>query len=122
MFGQDDDMDDDAAVANSIQHAVDVTKYHIIYMSLSVLYPVQEEIKKSIQYTSQKDVHMVYAAGNDGDGNPTTNEIYCYPTMTKETISVAAVWKEDGFFYTLSPLVNPIHWWIIKRLVPMLFH
>jgi len=98
VFGQDGELDGDAAVAKSIRHAVDVTQCHIINMSLSVSYPLREEVKKSIKYAAKKGVHLVCAAGNDGDGDPTTNEIYCYPAMMKETISVAAVRKDDGFF------------------------
>jgi subtilisin family serine protease len=97
VFGEDGDIDGNTAVVKSIRHAVDKTKCHVINMSLSVGYPVRTDIQKAIQYAYKKGVHMVCAAGNDGDGNPTTDEIYSYPAIYKETISVAAVHKEDGF-------------------------
>ena len=39
---------------------------------------------------------MVCAAGNDGDGNPYTDELYTFPARFDETISVAACRKEEG--------------------------
>jgi subtilisin len=99
VFGEEGDIDGNMAVAKSIRHAVDITKCHIINMSLSVGYPVRSEVQKAIQYAYKKGVHMVCAAGNDGDGNPTTDEIYCYPALYKETISIAAVQREDGFLF-----------------------
>lgn len=41
-------------------------------------------------------MHLVCAAGNDGDGNEHTDELYTYPARFDETISVAAVRKEKG--------------------------
>lgn len=39
---------------------------------------------------------MVCAAGNSGDGDATTNEMFAFPARWKETISVAAVKKVNG--------------------------
>ena len=97
VFGQDGDFDGDTAIAKSIRSAVDVDKCHVINMSLRCSYPVRPDVKKAIKYAKKKGVHMVCAAGNDGDGDPNTNELYSYPARFDETISVAAVRKEDGF-------------------------
>ena len=50
VFGEEGEIDSTMAVAKSIRHAVDITKCHIINMSLSVGYPVRTEIQKAIQY------------------------------------------------------------------------
>jgi len=97
VFGKDGDFDGDIAIAKSIRSAVDVDKCHLINMSLRCSYPVRPEIEKAIKYASKMGVHLICAAGNDGDGDPTTDETFTYPARFDETISVAAVRKEQGF-------------------------
>lgn len=96
VFGENGDFDTDLAIAKSIRSAVDIDKCHVINMSLRCSYPVLPEIAKAVMYAKKKGVHMVCAAGNDGDGNPLTDELYSFPALFDETISVAAVQKEDG--------------------------
>ena len=96
VFGKDGDFDGDTAIAKSIMSAVDVDRCHVINMSLRCSYPVRSEIRKAVKYAYKKGVHMVCAAGNDGDGNAATDEPYTYPARFSETISVAAVRKEEG--------------------------
>lgn len=96
VFGEEGDFDGDRAIAKSIISAVDVDKCHIINMSLRCSFPVRPEIKKAIRYAYKKGVHMVCAAGNDGDGNRLTDELYTYPARFDETMSVAAVRKDKG--------------------------
>lgn len=97
VFGADGNFDGDLAIAKSIRSAVDVDKCHVINMSLRCSYPVRPAIRKAVQYAYKKGVHMVCAAGNDGDGLASTDEVYTYPAMFDETISVAAVRKSEGF-------------------------
>jgi len=97
VFGKDGDSDGDLAIAKSIRVAVDIDKCHVINMSLRCSYPVRPEIKKAIRHAHKKGVHLICAAGNDGDGNPLTDEPYTFPARFDETISVAAVRKEKGF-------------------------
>jgi len=96
VFGNDGDFDGDTAIAKSIRSAVDVDKCHVINMSLRCSYPVRPEIKKAVKYAYKKGVHMVCAAGNDGDGNAATDEPYTFPARFDETLSVAAVRREEG--------------------------
>jgi len=96
VFGDEGDLDGDAAIAKSIRTAVDTDKCHVINMSLRCSYPVRPEIEKAIKYAYKKGVHLVCAAGNDGDGNRFTDELFTYPARFDETISVAAVRKEEG--------------------------
>ena len=96
VFGEEGDFDGDQAIAKSIYSAVNVDKCHIINMSLRCSFPVRPEIKKAIRYAYKKGVHMVCAAGNDGDANRLTDELYTYPARFDETISVAAVRKGKG--------------------------
>jgi len=96
VFGAAGSIDGDAAIAKSIRSAVDIDKCHVINMSLRCSYPVRPEVKKAVQHAKRKGVHMVCAAGNDGDGDPTTDEPYTFPARFDATISVAAVRKEKG--------------------------
>ncbi|KAL7545931.1 hypothetical protein ACHAWF_009278 [Thalassiosira exigua] len=85
-------------VAFAIRQAVD-DGCQVINMSLRAGYPrplCNDELRSAVKYAAKKGVVMVCAAGNDGDGDPTTNETRCYPALWKETISVAAVKKSDG--------------------------
>ena len=96
VFGEEGDFDGDLAIAKSIRSAVDIDKCHVINMSLRCSYPVRPEIKKAIKHAYKKGVHLVCAAGNDGDGNMVTDELFTFPARFDETISVAAVRKEQG--------------------------
>eukprot|EP00536_Pseudo-nitzschia_multiseries_P007818 jgi/Psemu1/305254/fgenesh1_kg.188_\ len=96
VFGNAGDFSGDVAIAKSIRSAVDIDKCHVINLSLRCSYPVLPEIKKAVRYARRKGVHMVCAAGNSGDGKPQTDEIYTYPAFFDETISVAAVCKDEG--------------------------
>ena len=96
VFGQDGDVDGDTAIAKSIMQAVEIDKCHVINMSLRCSYPVRPLVKKAIQHAYRQGVHLVCAAGNDGDGQAATDELYTFPARFDETISVAAVRKEQG--------------------------
>jgi len=96
VFGKNGDFDGDVAIAKSIRSAVDIDKCHVINLSLRCSYPVLPEIKKAVKYAKRKGVHMICAAGNSGDGNSQTDEVYSFPARFDETISVAAVRKEAG--------------------------
>eukprot|EP00531_Pseudo-nitzschia_arenysensis_P001960 CAMPEP_0116131770 /NCGR_PEP_ID=MMETSP0329-20121206/9187_1 /TAXON_ID=697910 /ORGANISM="Pseudo-nitzschia arenysensis, Strain B593" /LENGTH=518 /DNA_ID=CAMNT_0003626231 /DNA_START=232 /DNA_END=1788 /DNA_ORIENTATION=- len=96
VFGQDGEDDGDTAIAKSIMQAVEVDKCQVINMSLRCSYPVRPLVQKAIQHAYKQGVHLVCAAGNDGDGNESTDELYTFPARFDETISVAAVRKEQG--------------------------
>jgi subtilisin family serine protease len=95
VFGAEG-IDGDLGIANSIRSAVDVDKCHVINMSLRCSYPVRPEVKRAIRYAYKKGVHLVCAAGNSGDGFSFTDETFTFPARFEETISVAAVRKEEG--------------------------
>jgi subtilisin family serine protease len=67
-------------------------------------------VKKAVEYAKKKGVHLICAAGNSGDGDPTTNELNSYPARWNETISVAAVKKEGrlpvAYFSESNPEVD----------------
>jgi subtilisin family serine protease len=96
VFGGQGNLDGDNAIAAAIREAVDVDRCHVINMSLRVSYPIVPAVKQAVEYAYSKGVHMVCAAGNSGDGDPTTNELYAFPARWPETISVAAVKMEGG--------------------------
>lgn len=96
VFGQDGEDDGDTAIAKSIMQAVELDKCQVINMSLRCSYPVRPIVQKAIQHAYRQGVHLVCAAGNDGDGNESTDELYTFPARFDETISVAAVRKERG--------------------------
>lgn len=110
VFGAEGEMDGDNAIAASIMEAVDVDQCHVINMSLRVSYPIVPAVRKAVEYAYAKGVHMVCAAGNSGDGDPTTNELYAFPARWKETISVAAVKKAGklpvAYFSESNPEVD----------------
>jgi len=92
VFGENG-IDGDKAIAESIRMATD-DGCQIINMSLRVSYPVREGVEAAVKYAAKKGVIMVCAAGNSGDGDALTNEMYAFPARWKETISVAAVSKK----------------------------
>lgn len=94
MFGENG-IDGDKAIAQSIRMATD-DGCQIINMSLRVSFPVREGVEEAVKYAAKKGVIMVCAAGNSGDGDPMTNEMYSFPARWTQTISVAAVSKKAG--------------------------
>lgn len=75
-------------VTNAILYAIE-QKVHIISMSLGSKIPdkfLLEAIKKAVE----KNILVVCAAGNEGDGNPSTDE-FRYPGGYNEVISVGAI-------------------------------
>lgn len=83
----------DTSIARSIYQAVD-DGCDVINMSLGG--PVASwEIGKAIKYAKKNKVHMIVAAGNEGDDNILTNE-RSWPAMRKEVLSIAAVGKYEG--------------------------
>jgi subtilisin family serine protease len=95
VFGGQGTLDGDHAIAAAIREAVDVDRCHVINMSLRVSYPIVPAVQQAVEYAYAKGVHMVCAAGNSGDGDPTTNELFAFPARWEETLSIAAV-KVEG--------------------------
>lgn len=67
--------DGDQAIAMAIRQAVE-DGCQIINMSLRVSYPIRGGVYEAVKYAHKKGVIMVCAAGNSGDGDPNTNEMY----------------------------------------------
>lgn len=88
-------LDGDHAIAKAILQACQ-DGCHIINMSLRCSYPIVPAVKEAVEFAHNRGVHMVCAAGNDGDGQVMTNELFCFPARWGETISVAAVGKKRG--------------------------
>ena len=63
------------AVAEAIRQAC-MDGCHVINMSFSV--PPTDDIQAAVKYAYCRNVHMVCAAGNSGDGDPLTNELSTY--------------------------------------------
>lgn len=78
-------------VVNAIYYAID-KKVDIISMSLGMSQSTKS-LEKAIKEAIDKDILVVCAAGNDGDGNANDFE-YSYPAAYKEVISVGAVDKK----------------------------
>lgn len=95
VFGATGDVGGDEAIAKSIRQAVE-DGCQVINMSLRVSFPIVPAVESAVKFAAGKGVIMVCAAGNSGDGDSMTNEMYAYPARWKETISVAAVKKSDG--------------------------
>jgi subtilisin family serine protease len=107
VFGKLGGLDGDLAIATAIREAVDKDHCHVINMSLRVSYPIVPAVQQAVQYAYKKGVYMVAAAGNSGDGDPTTNELYAFPARWAETISVAAVAKTNGLPVAYFSESNP---------------
>lgn len=109
VFGDSGDMDGDTAIATAIKQACD-DGCQVINMSLRVSFPIKPGVYDAIKYAASKNVIMVCAAGNSGDGDPTTNELYAYPARWKQTLSVAAVKKAKdlpvAYFSESNPQVD----------------
>jgi subtilisin family serine protease len=96
VFGETTgNMNPSQAVVEAIRESVK-DGCHIINMSLTVGYPYLPAIEQAVKDAAKKGVVMVCAAGNSGDGDPTTNEMFSFPARWKETISVAAAKKVNG--------------------------
>lgn len=75
VFGKDGELSGDEAVAAAIRQAVkDGCK--VINMSLRVSFPIVPAVRSAVEFAYSNKVIMVCAAGNSGDGDPTTNELY----------------------------------------------
>jgi len=106
VFGETGTMGGDEAIAKSIRQAVQ-DGCQIINMSLRVSYPIVPAVESAVKFAAGKGVVMVCAAGNSGDGDPTTNETRAYPARWKQTISVAAVKKSAGLPVAYFSESNP---------------
>ena len=80
VFGETGEYDGDNAIAMSIRQAV-ADGCQVINMSLRVSYPIVPAVESAVKFAASKGVHMVCAAGNSGDGDPTTNEMFTYVTV-----------------------------------------
>jgi len=98
VFGSTGDWEVDKAITTSIYEAV-FDKCNVINMSLGGRYP-SADMHAAVKYASSKGVIVVCAAGNEGDGDPLTNE-RSFPAMWGQTISIAAVSKKQNL-----PVVN----------------
>lgn len=75
VFGKDGELSGDDAVAAAIRKAVK-DGCNVINMSLRVSFPIVPTVRSAVEFAYSKGVIMVCAAGNSGDGDPTTNELY----------------------------------------------
>lgn len=78
-------------VVNAIYYAIE-QNVDIISMSLGMSNTTQK-LEKAVKEAVNKDILIVCAAGNEGDGNATDFE-YSYPAAYPEVISVGAVDKK----------------------------
>jgi subtilisin family serine protease len=53
-----------------------------------------KQLENAVKAAFDAGVVIVAAAGNDGDGDPNTNEV-CYPAKYPEVIAVAATYEDD---------------------------
>ena len=74
-FGEEGGWSIDEAISTSIYEAC-FDKCDVINMSLGGRWPSQS-IRTAVQYAHSQGVIIVCAAGNEGDGNPLTNERRC---------------------------------------------
>jgi len=107
VFGAEGGFTVDEAIVASIYEAV-LDKCDVINMSLGGRWP-SSNIRTAILYAHKNGVVVVCAAGNEGDGNPLTNE-RSFPALWDEVISIAAVAKEDDlpiiYFSNTNPQVD----------------
>ena len=80
-------------ITNAVNEAV-ADGCHIINMSLGGPSP-NHNLFTAIRDATKKGVIVVCAAGNEGDGNPLSNES-SWPGNFREVINVGAVAKKDG--------------------------
>ncbi|MGL5346507.1 MAG: S8 family peptidase [Peptostreptococcaceae bacterium] len=78
-------------VVNAIYYAIE-KKVDIISMSLGVGQS-NDKLERAVKEATSKNIIVVCAAGNEGDGNATDFE-YSYPAAYNEVISVGAVDKK----------------------------
>eukprot|EP00555_Chaetoceros_dichaeta_P010775 CAMPEP_0198264100 /NCGR_PEP_ID=MMETSP1447-20131203/14840_1 /TAXON_ID=420782 /ORGANISM="Chaetoceros dichaeta, Strain CCMP1751" /LENGTH=310 /DNA_ID=CAMNT_0043952941 /DNA_START=52 /DNA_END=984 /DNA_ORIENTATION=+ len=107
VFGSNGDWEVDKAIVTCIYQAV-FDKCKVINMSLGEAYPTAD-MHTAVKYANSKGVIVVCAAGNEGDGDPLTNE-RSFPAMWDQTISIAAVSKKQNLpvvnFSNSNPLVD----------------
>lgn len=107
VFGEDGAFEVDDAIVASIYEAV-FDGCDVINMSLGGRWP-SSSIRTAILHAQKSGVIVVCAAGNEGDGNPLTNE-RSFPAMWDEVISIAAVAKKDDlpviYFSNTNPQVD----------------
>mmetsp|Transcript_22271 Transcript_22271/g.36869 ORF Transcript_22271/g.36869 Transcript_22271/m.36869 type:complete len:329 (-) Transcript_22271:235-1221(-) len=101
VFGVTGQYDVTESIRLSILEAIE-DGCHVINMSLGGPTP-SPGIQRAIQAATAKGIVVVCAAGNEGDGNPLTNEI-SYPASFSECISIGAVSKKDGM--PVAPFSN----------------
>ena len=75
VFGETGAVDGDIAIAKSIRQAC-ADGCQVINMSLRVSFPIVPAVLSAVKFAHSKDVHMVCAAGNSGDGDPLANEMF----------------------------------------------
>lgn len=82
------------SLVKAIDYAINWTgpnneKVSILTLSLGLPYP-QETLHDAIRHAISKDIAVVVASGNEGDGDLSTDE-YSYPAGYEEVISVGAI-------------------------------
>lgn len=92
VFGENGAFEIDDAINASIYEAV-FDGCDVINMSLGSRWP-SSSTRTAILHAQKSGVIVVCAAGNEGDGNPLTNE-RSFPALWDEVFSIAAVSKED---------------------------
>jgi len=104
VFGEEGGWSIDEAISTSIYEAC-FDKCDVINMSLGGRWPSQS-IRTAVQYAHSQGVIIVCAAGNEGDGNPLTNE-RSFPGLWPECLNIAAVKKEDNLPVAEFSNTNP---------------
>lgn len=84
---RDDGSGDIEAVIEAIRYA---TQYGVDVINMSLGGPHYPELHEAVKEAVAKGIIICAAAGNDGDGNPRTEEV-SYPGMYPEVIEVGAV-------------------------------
>lgn len=103
VFGEEG-WDVDEAISTSIYEAC-FDGCDVINMSLGGRWPSQG-IRTAVQYAHSRGVIVVCAAGNEGDGDPLTNE-RSFPGLWPECLNIAAVAKKDGLPVATFSNTNP---------------
>ena len=94
-------------VVNAIYYAIE-KKVDIISMSLGMS-ANNEKLERAVKEAISKNILVVCAAGNEGDGN-TTDFQYSYPAAYTDVISVGAVDKkgEPAYFSSANLVVDVV--------------
>lgn len=83
---------DNSSIIKAIYQSKD--KYNCDVLNISIGMPDSEELKKAIDYVTQKGVIVVSAVGNDGEISYKKGKIY-YPAGYENTIGVGAVDEQN---------------------------